>query len=106
MAGPVPSLVGTATGRPAHRDSPGQTRTKEHQMTSNARAGSRILGSLRSADGTGVVRIEDRYDTDIDDLWAAITDPSRLARWYGQVTGDLRAGGQFRLYVESAGLTC
>ena len=45
-------------------------------MTSNARAGSRILGSLRSADGKGVVRIEDRYDTDIDDLWSALTDPA------------------------------
>ena len=75
-------------------------------MTSNARAGSRILGSLGSADGRGVVRIEDRYDTGIDDLWAAITDPSRLARWYGEVTGDLRLGGEFRLYVKSAGLTC
>src|SRR5580700_10420043 len=105
MAGPVPGLVGAAAGCPAHRGGPGETRAKEHQMTSNARAGNRILGSLRSADGKGVVRIEDRYDTDIDDLWAAITDPSRLARWYGQVTGDLRPGGQFRLYVESAGLT-
>ena len=56
----------------------------------------RILGSLRSADGKGVVRIEDRYDTDIDDLWSAITDPARLARWYGQVEGDLRPGGEFR----------
>jgi len=32
-------------------------------MTSNARAGTRILGSLRSADGKGVVRVEDRFDT-------------------------------------------
>jgi uncharacterized protein YndB with AHSA1/START domain len=71
-------------------------------MTSNARPGSRILGSLRSADGEGVVRIEDRYNTDIDDLWSALTDPGRLARWYGQVAGDLRPGGQFRLYIESA----
>ena len=71
-------------------------------MTSNARPGTRILGSLRSAVGKGVVRIEDRFDTDIDDLWSAITDPSRLARWYGEVTGDLRAGGQFSLYVESS----
>src|SRR6266571_1026136 len=101
MAGPVPGLVGAATGRPAHRDSPGETRTKEHQMTSNARPGSRILGSLRSADGTGVVRIEDRYETDIDDLWSAFTDPGRLARWYGQVEGDLRPGGEFRLYLEA-----
>jgi uncharacterized protein YndB with AHSA1/START domain len=71
-------------------------------MTSTAGAGSRILGSLGSADGKGVVRIEDRYDTDIDDMWSALTDPGRLARWYGRVDGDLRAGGQFRLHVESA----
>ena len=44
-------------------------------MTSNASPGTRILGSLRSAEGVSVVRIEDRYDTDIDDLWSAITDP-------------------------------
>jgi uncharacterized protein YndB with AHSA1/START domain len=71
-------------------------------MTGDARAGIRILGSLRSADGKGVVRVEDRYDTDIDDLWLALTDPSRLARWYGQVEGDLRPGGQFRLHVDDA----
>ena len=68
-------------------------------MTSDARSGSRILGRLRSADGKGLVRIEDRYDTDIDDLWAAITDPGRLARWLGRVEGDLRPGGTFRLYT-------
>jgi uncharacterized protein YndB with AHSA1/START domain len=71
-------------------------------MTGNARPGTRILGRLRSADGTGVVRIEDRYDTGIDDLWSALTDPGRLSRWYGQVEGDLRPGGEFRLHVESA----
>jgi len=57
-------------------------------MTSNARAGGRLLGSLRSADGKGLARIEDRYDTDVDDLWSAITDPDRLARWYGRVEGE------------------
>ncbi len=72
-------------------------------MTRNPRPGTRILGSLRSADGTGVVRIEDRYDTDINDLWSALTEPSRLARWFGQVEGDLRPGGEFRLYLESDG---
>ena len=71
-------------------------------MTSNARPGDRILGSLRSAGGQGVVRMEDRYDTGIDDLWSALADPGRLARWYGRVDGDLRAGGKFRLHVESA----
>ncbi len=70
-------------------------------MTSNAHPGTRILGSLRSADGQGVVRIEDRYDTDIEDLWSALTDPRRLEGWHGQVEGDLRLGGEFRLYLES-----
>jgi uncharacterized protein YndB with AHSA1/START domain len=65
-------------------------------MTSNARGGDRILGALRSADGKGIVRMEDRFETDIDDLWSALTDPSRLARWMGEVEGDLRLGGEFR----------
>jgi uncharacterized protein YndB with AHSA1/START domain len=65
-------------------------------MTGNAGAGARILGSLRSADGKGVVRMQDRFDTDIDDLWSALTDPRRLARWLGEVEGDLRLGGEFR----------
>jgi uncharacterized protein YndB with AHSA1/START domain len=73
-------------------------------MTSNATPDTRILGSLASADGAGVVRIEDRYETEIDDLWSALTDPDRLARWHGRVEGDLRLGGDFRLYVEAAGL--
>jgi uncharacterized protein YndB with AHSA1/START domain len=70
-------------------------------MTSNAHPGTRILGSLHSADGKGVVRIEDRYDTNIEDLWSALTDPRRLEGWHGQVEGDLRPGGEFRLYLES-----
>ena len=61
-------------------------------MTSNAGAGSRILGSLRSADGKGAVRMQDRFDTDIDDLWSALTDPSRLARWLGEVEGVAEPG--------------
>jgi uncharacterized protein YndB with AHSA1/START domain len=65
-------------------------------MTGNPGPGNRILGSMRSADGKGIVRIEDRYDTDIDDLWSALTDPRRLARWIAEVEGDLRLGGHFR----------
>ncbi len=68
-------------------------------MTSNTR----ILGSLRSADGKGVVRMEDRFDTDIDDVWSALTDPSRLARWLGEVEGDLRLGGEYRFRFFASG---
>jgi uncharacterized protein YndB with AHSA1/START domain len=72
-------------------------------MNSKARAGNRILGSLQSADGKGVVRMQDRFDTGVDDLWSAITDPGRLARWLGEVEGDLRLGGEFRARFFASG---
>jgi uncharacterized protein YndB with AHSA1/START domain len=72
-------------------------------MTSNARGSGRILGSLRSADGKGIARMEDRFDTDIDDLWSALTNPRRLARWMGEVEGDLRLGGEFRARFLASG---
>jgi uncharacterized protein YndB with AHSA1/START domain len=56
----------------------------------------RILGSLREENGAGVVHVEDVYDTNIEDLWSAITEPARLARWVVTVDGDLRVGGEFR----------
>lgn len=65
-------------------------------MTANARGNGRIVSSLREADGKGVGRMEDRFDTDIDDLWSALTDPGRLARWLGEVDGELLLGGYFR----------
>ena len=71
-------------------------------MTSGTRAGTRIVGSLRSADGKGAVRMEDRYDTDVDDLWSALTDPRRLARWIAEVKGDLRLGGEFHARFTSS----
>ncbi len=72
-------------------------------MTSNAPGGRRILGSLRSADNQGVVRMEDRFDTGIDELWSALTDPPRLARWLGEVEGDLHLGGVFRARFYASG---
>jgi uncharacterized protein YndB with AHSA1/START domain len=53
-----------------------------------------LLGSISAiGDGRGVVRMEDLFDTTADDLWSALTTPDRLARWIGEVSGDLRLGG-------------
>jgi uncharacterized protein YndB with AHSA1/START domain len=68
-------------------------------MTDNAS----VLGSLNSVDGEGVVRMEDRLDTGIDDLWGALTDPDRLAQWYGEVEGELSQGGKFRIRIALSG---
>jgi uncharacterized protein YndB with AHSA1/START domain len=62
-----------------------------------------VLGSLHSVDGEGVVRMEDRFDTGIDDLWGALTDPDRLVRWYGEVEGELSQGGEFTVRIALSG---
>jgi uncharacterized protein YndB with AHSA1/START domain len=68
-------------------------------MTGNAS----VLGSLHSVDGEGVVRMEDRLDAGIDDVWGALTDPDRLAHWFGEVEGELSQGGEFRVRIALAG---
>jgi uncharacterized protein YndB with AHSA1/START domain len=72
-------------------------------MTSNATQDVRILGSLGIADGKGVVRMEDRFETEVADLWSALTERPRLARWLGEVEGDFRLGGEFRAQFFASG---
>ncbi|MEV0135798.1 SRPBCC family protein [Dactylosporangium sp. NPDC050688] len=43
------------------------------------------------------------YDATVDDVWDACTDPGRLARWLGQVDGDLHLGGTFQLKDNAGG---
>ncbi len=62
-----------------------------------------VLGSLHSVDGEGVVQMEVRLNTGIDDLWGALTDPDRLADWFGEVEGELSQGGEFRVRIALAG---
>lgn len=63
----------------------------------------RTLSVLPGTDDRGVVRLADRFDTDPDDLWSALTDPERLARWLGEVEGDLQEGGEFRAHWLASG---
>ncbi len=72
-------------------------------MTTSGRGRCRILGSLGSAEGKGIVRMEDRFENQIDDVWSALTDPSRLSGWYGEVEGDLLLGGEYRFHLFASG---
>lgn len=65
----------------------------------------RILGTLHTANGAGCVRIEDRFETNRDDLWSALVDPERLSRWLGEFVGELRLGGEFRATFFASGWT-
>lgn len=48
------------------------------------------------------------YEAEVTDLWSALTDPSRLARWMFPISGDLRAGGKFQFEGNAGGdiVTC
>jgi uncharacterized protein YndB with AHSA1/START domain len=43
------------------------------------------------------------YDTDIDDLWDALTNAERIPRWFMPVSGDLRLGGRYQLQGNAGG---
>ncbi|MFL6059955.1 MAG: SRPBCC family protein [Marmoricola sp.] len=63
----------------------------------------RILGILRRLDErVGAVRVEDVYETGIEDLWDAVSTSARLVGWLGEVTGDLRLGGTFQATFRSS----
>lgn len=59
----------------------------------------------RMDDGTElvVVTLQRRYEAPVEDVWDAVTDPDRLARWLGPVTGDLHEGGGFQLEGNAGG---
>jgi uncharacterized protein YndB with AHSA1/START domain len=43
------------------------------------------------------VMLRREYPTDPEDVWQALTDPRRVARWFAPVSGDLRQGGTFQV---------
>ena len=47
--------------------------------------------------------MEDHFNTGIDDLWGALTDPVRLAQWFGELDGELSQGGEFRVRIALSG---
>jgi uncharacterized protein YndB with AHSA1/START domain len=64
----------------------------------------RETGHRRIPAGDGrTVLLRREYDTPIDDVWDAITDPDRISRWFLPVTGDLRLGGRYQLKGNAGG---
>jgi uncharacterized protein YndB with AHSA1/START domain len=64
----------------------------------------RTVGRRTLAAGEArVSTISQVYDTDIDDLWAVVTKPERIARWFLPVTGELKEGGHYQLEGNAGG---
>jgi uncharacterized protein YndB with AHSA1/START domain len=59
----------------------------------------------RTVDGrpARAVVAERAYDTDLDDLWDAITNAERIPRWFLPVSGELRVGGHYQLEGNAGG---
>ena len=43
------------------------------------------------------------YDTDVDDLWEALTSAERIPRWFLPVEGELTLGGRYQLKGNAGG---
>jgi len=43
------------------------------------------------------------YDTDVDDLWEALTSAERIPRWFLPVEGELKLGGKYQLKGNAGG---
>ncbi|MGB7447890.1 MAG: SRPBCC domain-containing protein [Ornithinimicrobium sp.] len=64
----------------------------------------RSLGDLDVADGPGrSVLLRRNYAFPVEALWDACTDPARLSRWMGPVSGNLRPGGSFQVEGNAGG---
>jgi uncharacterized protein YndB with AHSA1/START domain len=71
-----------------------------HQVSSvERRVGHRTLAAGEAHTAT-ISRV---YDTSVEDLWDACTDPERLPRWFLPVSGDLRVGGRYAIEGNASG---
>ncbi len=61
--------------------------------------GTRVL----EAGEAKVLTISQSYDTTIEDLWDACTNPERIPRWFLPISGDLRAGGSYQFEGNAGG---
>ncbi|MER5419019.1 SRPBCC domain-containing protein [Streptosporangium roseum] len=67
-------------------------------------AAHREIGDQPVSTGAGrSVLLRRTYDAAIEEVWSACTEPDRIGRWLGPVSGDLRLGGTFQLEGNAGG---
>ncbi|MET8996768.1 SRPBCC family protein [Amycolatopsis sp. NPDC004169] len=71
-----------------------------HQISAVRRTlGDRVLEGKEAR----VLTISQVYDTDVEDLWDAVTNPERIPRWFLPVSGELKVGGKYQLEGNAGG---
>ncbi len=43
------------------------------------------------------------FDTDLEDMWDAVTNPERIPSWFLPISGDLKPGGHYQLEGHAGG---
>lgn len=66
----------------------------EHHLGAVDRSVARLERDGKPVDA---VTLKRTYDTDLNDLWEALTTRDRLARWFAPVDGDFKLGGRFQI---------
>lgn len=67
-------------------------------------ATTRLVTSLvRDGQPARALEMSRVYDTDVVDLWDALTSAERLPRWFAPVSGDLRLGGRYQIEGNAGG---
>ena len=57
----------------------------------------------REGKPAAAVTLSRTFDTSIDDLWDAVTNPDRLPHWFTNVTGDLKLNGRYHVQDNASG---
>ncbi|MBF9133842.1 SRPBCC family protein [Plantactinospora sp. S1510] len=64
----------------------------------------RVVGRTDTPAGEArTVLLRRTYDTSVEDLWDAVTNPERLPRWFLPVSGDFRLGGRYQTEGNAGG---
>ena len=67
-----------------------------------------VSSSTRDGAPARTVTLSRQYDTTLENLWDAVTNPSRIPRWFMPITGVLELGGRYQLEGNAGGVveTC
>ena len=73
----------------------------EGHLSAVDRSVSELERGGRPASGITLVR---GYAVTVAELWDSVTNPERIPRWFGPITGDLRPGGRYQLEGNAGGM--
>jgi uncharacterized protein YndB with AHSA1/START domain len=63
----------------------------------------RVVALERDGQPARAVVLARTYETSVEDLWDALTNPERLPRWFAPVTGDFKLGGRYQVEGNAGG---